>query len=208
MGFVEVWSDTGLECQESLGSTPAAPPSTPPDQALRQTATLASGRTPNAQAMLTGRGYREGSLRVPGSATLEIAETRCNDGRVDRRCAGVFRATLEVEQIVLADDAETGASTLNWAHEAPQPPTPTPPQVCLSAADPVALVGGGAMSLFFTQGFDGHSGQFQQAPFPRDMQLTRTVTTHAETNDVVSPPFEMRDFRAISRTTATFQRVG
>ena len=69
-----------------------------------------------------------------------------------------FRAGLLVGQVSLADDAETGAPTLNWAHEAPKPPAaPMPPQVCLSAGDPVAVVGGGAMSLFFTQGFDGHS---------------------------------------------------
>jgi hypothetical protein len=155
--------------------------------------------------MVTGRGYRESSLHVPGSATLEIAETRCNGGRVDRRCAGVH-AALDVEQISVASDADPRAATLTWAHDAPKPPTPMPMPLCLSA-DSVAVVGGGAMSLFFTQGFDGHTGQFQHVPFPLDLRLTRgTVTSRAEYDDVVSLPFEVRDLRAISRTTATFQR--
>ena len=59
------------------------------------------GLTPTSRPMLTGRGYNPGRLRVSGSGSVEIGETRCNNGRVDTRCAGVYRLPLVMEQLLI-----------------------------------------------------------------------------------------------------------
>jgi hypothetical protein len=210
IGFVAVLPDVGLECRvDARLDARSAVFYTARSRAPRNRH-VRFGTTASSRPMLTGVGYRAGSLRVAGTATLEIQPTRCSDGSVDRRCAGAFRAALEIEQVFLSREAgPRGAVSLNWAHKAPRPPTPMPAQACLGRADPVAFASGGTMTLFVTAGFVGNHGCFQQVPFQDTALLTRsTVSTSTErTGDCVTPPFEVRDFRSISRTRATFRRV-
>lgn len=163
------------------------------------------GRTPNAPSMLSGLGYT-GNVRVPGSGTLEVGETRCSNGRVDRRCAGVFRAALQVQQFFTATSAETRQTSLLWAHNPPKPPTPLPSQVCLSGDDETAVrITATAMAIFFKHGFTGHYVDAHSVPLPHASLLTkRTFTTRGQKGDTTPLPAYSS---GTARTTATFTRV-
>jgi hypothetical protein len=156
------------------------------------------GTTPNSRTLYAA--YNPQDVRIPGTATLEIGETRCNDNSVDPLCAGTLRARLELRTPAVGSSEETGQYSLGWAHRAPTPPTPMPPRPCLTGADPRASHSAAALSLLFTTRLRQH------VPFPMKSLLTRrTVTTEDEHRD-------FHDLRFIgvegtAQTRATFARV-
>ena len=163
------------------------------------------GSTPRASAAK----YADFSkLKVPGTARLEIGPMRCDGRPVDTTCAGTFTARLEIYRFHTGTYAEDPRRQvhLKWFHQAPQPPTPPLPRVCMTGQEDRghALA---AIGLFFAAGLRGGTHP-RTVPAPIQLMLSkRRFTTREEQPDTQAMAPFLPTSAGIVVATATFVRV-